>query len=79
MKMTIKMPRLGETVDEVYLVDWIKKAGDHISVGESLGDVETDKANVEVPSPISGTIIEIFFKSGDEIKTGDPIATCESD
>lgn len=77
--MTIKMPRLGETVDVVYLVDWTKKVGDHISVGESLGDVETDKANVEVPSPVAGMIIEIFFKGGDEIKTGDPIAICESD
>jgi pyruvate/2-oxoglutarate dehydrogenase complex dihydrolipoamide acyltransferase (E2) component len=79
MKMTIKMPRLGETVDVVYLVDWTKKAGDHIAVGESLGDVETDKANVEVPSPVAGIIIETFFKSGDEIKTGDAIAICESD
>jgi pyruvate dehydrogenase E2 component (dihydrolipoamide acetyltransferase) len=40
-------------------------------------DVETDKATVEVPSPIAGTIIETFFKDGDEIKTGTPIATVE--
>jgi pyruvate/2-oxoglutarate dehydrogenase complex dihydrolipoamide acyltransferase (E2) component len=41
-------------------------------------EVETDKANVEVPSPVAGTIVELLFKDGDEIKTGDPIATCES-
>ena len=77
--MTIKMPRVGETVDEVYLLDWSKKVGDRIEVGESLGEVETDKASVEIPSPIAGTIVEIFFKSGDEIKTGEAIVICESD
>lgn len=78
MKMTIKMPRVGDTVDSVYLVSWHKKPGDSIAVGESLMEVETDKANVEVPSPVAGTIVELLFKDGDEIKTGDPIATCES-
>ena len=73
------MPRVGETVDEVYLLDWSKKVGDRIEVGESLGEVETDKASVEIPSPIAGTIVEIFFKSGDEIKTGEAIVICESD
>jgi len=43
-----------------------------------LMEVETDKANVEVPSPVAGTIVELLFADGDEIKTGDPIATCES-
>ncbi|MEI6867768.1 MAG: biotin/lipoyl-containing protein [Actinomycetes bacterium] len=78
MKMTIKMPRVGETVDEVYLVNWNKSVGDSVSVGDSLMDVETDKATVEVPSPVAGTLVEIFFKAGDEIKTGDAIAICES-
>lgn len=77
MKMTIKMPRVGETVDEVYLVTWHKTVGDIIAVGDNLMDVETDKATVEVPSPIAGTILETFFSDGDEIKTGAPIATVE--
>ena len=78
MKMTIKMPRVGDTVDSVYLVTWHKQRGDSVTVGESLMEVETDKANVEVPSPVAGTIVELLFKDGDEIKPGDPIATCES-
>lgn len=77
MKMTIKMPRVGETVDEVYLVNWHKKVGDEISIGDNLMDVETDKATVEVPSPIAGRIVETFFTDGDEIKTGAPIAIVE--
>jgi pyruvate dehydrogenase E2 component (dihydrolipoamide acetyltransferase) len=76
--MTIKMPRVGETVDEVYLVAWNKAVGDVIAVGDDLMEVETDKATVQVPSPVAGTLLEIFFKDGDEIKTGDAIAICES-
>lgn len=78
MKMTIKMPRVGETVDEVYLVAWNKAVGDVIAVGDDPMEVETDKATVQVPSPVAGTLLEIFFKDGDEIKTGDAIAVCES-
>lgn len=76
--MTIKMPRVGETVDEVYLVAWNKAVGDVIAVGDDLMEVETDKATVQVPSPVAGTLLEILFKDGDEIKTGDAIAICES-
>ena len=76
--MTIKMPRVGETVDEVYLVAWNKAVGDVIAVGDDLMEVETDKATVQVPSPVAGTLLEIFFNDGDEIKTGDAIAVCES-
>lgn len=71
------MPRVGETVDEVYLVDWNKAVGDVVAVGDDLMEVETDKATVQVPSPVAGTLIEIFFKAGDEIKTGEAIAICE--
>jgi pyruvate/2-oxoglutarate dehydrogenase complex dihydrolipoamide acyltransferase (E2) component len=78
MKSTIKMPRVGDTVDEVYLVTWKKNVGDAVAKGESLMEVETDKATVEVPSPIDGKILELLFSEGDEIKTGDPIVVCES-
>lgn len=78
MKIAIQMPRVGDTVDEVYLVAWKKSVGDTISKGEMLLEVETDKATVEVPSPIDGIILELLFIEGAEIKTGDPIAYCES-
>ena len=71
------MPRVGETVDEVYLVDWNKAVGDVVAIGDDLMEVETDKATVQVPSPVAGTLLEIFFKAGDEIKTGEAIAICE--
>lgn len=72
------MPRVGDTVDEVYLVAWKKQVGETVAKDEILMEVETDKATVEVPSPIEGTILELLFSEGDEIKTGDPIVICES-
>ena len=78
MKMTVKMPRVGETVDEVYLVQWNKNIGDAVATGDSLMEVETDKANVEVPSPVAGVLIEMKFKDGDEIRTGEAIAVIDS-
>jgi len=71
------MPRVGDTVDSVYLVAWKKAVGDDIAVGEMLLEVETDKATVEVPSPIAGKVVELLFKVDDEIKTGDPIVICD--
>lgn len=78
MRSTIRMPRVGDTVDSVYLVSWKKAVGDEIAVGEMLLEVETDKATVEVPSPIAGKIVELLYKEDDEIKTGDPIVICDS-
>jgi len=78
MKMSIKMPRVGDTVDEVYLLGWSKKVGDSVAAGDMICEVETDKANVEVPSPVAGVITELLFSDGDTIKTGDAIATIES-
>lgn len=78
MRMTIKMPRVGDTVDLVYLVAWKKTLGEDVAVGEMLLEVETDKATVEVPSPVAGKVVELLFKVDDEIKTGDPIVICDS-
>jgi len=77
LKMKIKLPRVGETVDEVYLVSWSKVLGEVISIGDSLMEVETDKATVVIPSPVAGILVEYCFSPGDEIKTGEVVAICE--
>ena len=79
MKHMIKMPRVAETTDEVYLVSWSKSIGDQVEMGESLLEVETDKATVQIPSPVSGILKEQFFRDGEEISTGAHIASIESD
>ena len=78
MKMTVKMPRAADTVDEVMVSEWVVEPGATISVGDPLIRVETDKALVDVPSPVAGTLVEQLVSIDDEIATGTPIATIES-
>ena len=73
------MPRVAETTDEVYLVSWSKSIGDQVEMGESLLEVETDKATVQIPSPVSGILKEQLFRDCEEISTGAHIASIESD
>jgi 2-oxoglutarate dehydrogenase E2 component (dihydrolipoamide succinyltransferase) len=61
MSIEITMPRVAETVDSVYLVSWLKAVGDMVNEGEDLLEVETDKAQLTVPSPASGKITELRF------------------
>jgi 2-oxoglutarate dehydrogenase E2 component (dihydrolipoamide succinyltransferase) len=77
MSIEITMPRVAETVDSVYLVSWLKAVGDMVNEGEDLLEVETDKAQLTVPSPTSGKITELRFAIDAEIKTGDVIAVLE--
>ena len=77
MSIEITMPRVAETVDSVYLVSWFKAVGDMVNEGEDLLEVETDKAQLSVPSPASGKIVELRFAVDAEIKTGEVIAVLE--
>jgi len=78
MKLTVKLPRLAETVDEVVIDDWVKLVGDDVAAGDVLLRAETDKAVVEVPSPVSGRLVDQLVAANDEVRTGTPIAVLES-
>lgn len=78
MRMTVKMPRAADTVDEVVVTEWVVSPGDTVTVGDPLLRVETDKALVDVPSPVAGTLVEQLVAIDDEIATGTPIAIIES-
>jgi len=67
MAVPVVMPKLGNTVESTIIVRWMKAKGDLVSQGESLCEVETDKAMVEVESPASGTVLDLFFAEGDEV------------
>ena len=68
------MPQLGETVAEGKITKWFKAAGDAVTPGENLFEIETDKTSMEVPSTTSGTLTEIRFKVGDVAKVGAVVA-----
>ncbi len=68
--MEIIMPQLGETVAEGTVSKWYKKVGDAIKADETLFDVETDKVNTEIPSPVAGVLTEIRVAEGVTAKVG---------
>ncbi|MBZ0299960.1 MAG: 2-oxo acid dehydrogenase subunit E2 [Anaerolineae bacterium] len=67
MATAVVMPQLGNSVETSIISSWKKKKGDKIAAGEVLCDVETDKATIDVESPFSGVLLELFFKEGDEV------------
>lgn len=77
MRTTLKMPKVGDAVDEVVITDILVKAGDAVAEGQLLFVVETDKTQVEVPSPFTGTVVEIKIATGDEVRTGAPTLIIE--
>lgn len=74
MATPVVMPKLGNTVESSIIVEWRKKIGEPIAEGETLCDVETDKATVEVTSPASGTLLAIFFDPGADVPVMTTIA-----
>jgi pyruvate dehydrogenase E2 component (dihydrolipoamide acetyltransferase) len=61
------MPKQGQSVESCLIVGWKKDVGDQVTAGEILAEVETDKALVEVESPVAGTILALFFEAGDDV------------
>jgi glutaconyl-CoA/methylmalonyl-CoA decarboxylase subunit gamma len=76
--MTVKLPRVADTADEVVIVQWEKDVEDFVAAGDVLLRVETNKATVEVPSPIPGRLVEQLVAVDDEVTTGTPIAVLDS-
>lgn len=66
--LTVKLPELGEGVSEGELIKWLVKPGDTVKVDQSVAEIMTDKATVEVPSTVAGTVSELLFKVGEIIK-----------
>ncbi len=77
MAITINLPELGEGVDSVDVVAVLVSVGDEIEENQSLIEVETEKASVEVPSTAAGTITELHVKEGDVLGEKAPIVTLE--
>ena len=69
-----KMPKMGESISEATIISWTKNVGDYIEAEETLLEVATDKVDSEVPSPVSGTIIEIRFQKDAIVEVGTVLA-----
>ena len=67
MATAVVMPKLGQSVETCIIIGWLKQKGDSIAAGEPLCEVETDKSALEVESPASGTLLDVFFEEGEEV------------
>jgi 2-oxoglutarate dehydrogenase E2 component (dihydrolipoamide succinyltransferase) len=70
----ITMPKLGETVTEGTVGNWLKSAGDAVAFDDPLFEVSTDKVDSEIPSPYDGVLLEILVQSGETVPVGTPVA-----
>ena len=70
MSEKIIVPVLGESITEATVAKWIKKVGDAVEADEPIVELETDKVNLEVPSPVTGILEEINVKDGATIEVG---------
>ena len=68
----VTLPQLGETVTEGTITRWFKKVGDTVTADEALFEVSTDKVDTEVPSPVTGVVLEIRANEGDTVMHGHP-------
>lgn len=77
MRHTVKLPKLSETVDEMIIIEWLVAPGERVAEGQPLVIVETDKVTVEVPSPVSGVVVEHLVEDDGDVTTGAGIAVID--
>ncbi|PVH26385.1 dihydrolipoamide acetyltransferase family protein [Sphingobacterium corticibacter] len=75
----LTLPKMGESVTEATVTNWLREIGDLIQEDESVLEVATDKVDSDVPSPVQGVLKERFFENGDVVQVGDVIAVIETD
>jgi 2-oxoglutarate dehydrogenase E2 component (dihydrolipoamide succinyltransferase) len=78
-KFELKLPKMGESVAEATITNWLKNVGESIAADEAVLEIATDKVDSEVPSEVSGTLVEILFQVNDVVKVGQTIAIIETE
>jgi pyruvate dehydrogenase E2 component (dihydrolipoamide acetyltransferase) len=75
MAKEFRFPDVGEGISEGEVVRWAVAEGDRVEMDQALGEIETDKAVVEIPSPFAGTVLKLHFKPKDIVKVGQVLVT----
>ena len=78
-KFELLLPKMGESVEEATIINWLKNIGDKITVDDLVVEIATDKVDSEIPSEVSGTLIEKLCKVNDVVKVGQPLAIIETE
>src|SRR6185503_14843220 len=78
MAFELKMPKLGESVTEGTIGKWLKQPGDKVNKYDLLVEVQTDKVNTEIPSPVAGTLKEVKVEEGQTVPIGTLLAVFDT-
>lgn len=71
MRVTVKMPRTNDT--ESVIDEWLVAEGATVSAGDVLATIETDKALMQLPSPVAGTVVSLLVAASEQVSTGQPL------
>ena len=77
-KFELRLPKMGESVAEATVTNWLKEVGDTIELDEPVVEIATDKVDSEVPSEVEGVLIEKLFGPDDVVQVGQTIAIIET-
>lgn len=78
-RFELKLPKMGESVAEATITNWLKEIGDKIEADEMVLEIATDKVDSEVPSEVSGILVEKLFQKDDLVQVGQTIAIIETE
>ncbi|TAF88903.1 MAG: 2-oxo acid dehydrogenase subunit E2, partial [Flavobacteriia bacterium] len=78
-QIEIRLPKMGESVTEATITNWLKNIGDSVAMDEPLVEVATDKVDNELPSEAAGTLVQILFEKDQVAQVGDVIAILSTD
>lgn len=79
MRYVFRLPDVGEGIAQADIVEYLVKPGDTVKADQPVVRVETDKAVVELPSPVAGTVVEMPFRPGNSVNVGDPLLIIETE
>lgn len=77
MRETVKVPDLGDSVQQAVVIELAAQPGDAIAEGETLLTVEVDKVDVAIPAPRGGVVAEYLVSVDDQVNVGSPVCTLE--
>lgn len=78
-RFELKLPKMGESVAEATVTNWLKNVGDPIEADEAVLEIATDKVDSEVPSEVDGVLVEVLFQVDDVVQVGQTLAVIETD
>ncbi len=78
-KVELVMPKMGESIMEATILNWVKNVGDKIEEDETILEIATDKVDSEIPSPVDGVLVEILHQVNDVVPVGQVIAILETE